>query len=777
MPSTQKERKLGWFRKAALKYAMEGLRKLPMGAMRKELAGADFLHFFGAGTQDSIWEPSTPITQERMYRTREIVYACIRQIVYAFPDAELEIGTESTDGEFDKEDNNDVLDVLKNPNPELDYTTFNWYHLAHWLTTGRSMLWKWRTRSTDLAELWPMPSSWVRVIGVQAPSQDKRLIDHYELQIPNAGGMVDIEPEDMIYMRFPDPNNMIGAVGPLEAAARSLQIDDGREQYLVEMLENVVFPGLILRQTSDFSQSQADDIRAVLKDRIGKGKRGSPLLLSGEGAGAELPTPLSDMDWPGVSNLSETRICAVLGVPATLVGLRSGLQTTGLSGQDVASAEGIFYRGTMRALWNANASAYTMHLLKNGKGEDTNKKFRYNTNNVKAMQPDLQLMSSSVSAISGTGLIYVNEARKMLGLPVDPKREGKVLMPMGVTEVTIGEEQNPPTPPTGEAGAGHETPPSKPKTPPPTEGAGEETEVPEGGVATGQNGQGKALQVSKGGPGSGNFGHAGRPGEVGGSSSSGGTDSDSESDASRGRGKPAKQDAETTDTMEDWRGNKVTLNKPAKFGHDVLAILGMGDKAQPEIFTDAQHITETNLALKECGEHLLSMRDHIPAFKKLPPLNKLQMTLMPPEARGRFGVYQYGSRHSAVQISATPSAKAPVIGKGNWNVCDDITRAGGRGAVSSAATFRHELGHHVWGVSGPELAPKVASPGIRAEFVAAYKSVGKTGMCSQVSGYSGRNVREGFAESFAAYTHPGYKNGLPSPIHEFFLRHFPKKGR
>jgi hypothetical protein len=82
---------------------------------------------------------------------------------------------------------------------------------------------------------------------------------------------------------------------------------------------------------------------------------------------------------------------------------------------------------------------------------------------------------------------------------------------------------------------------------------------------------------------------------------------------------------------------------------------------------------------------------------------------------------------------------------------------------------RHEFGHHVH----LNMISHVAS----ADWENVYHSVGGNAFFKRhVSIYSGKNIREAFAESFSVYTHPKYREGtLPDEVERYFKRNFPRR--
>lgn len=88
--------------------------------------------------------------------------------------------------------------------------------------------------------------------------------------------------------------------------------------------------------------------------------------------------------------------------------------------------------------------------------------------------------------------------------------------------------------------------------------------------------------------------------------------------------------------------------------------------------------------------------------------------------------------------------------------------------------LRHELGHHVQYMLGRKQRKEWdklvdANPGVLSK-ISRYAQV-ETEPDAQTAKYS-----EGFAESFAAYTHPEYKAQLPEPIHQFLEKNVGKRG-
>jgi hypothetical protein len=153
-------------------------------------------------------------------------------------------------------------------------------------------------------------------------------------------------------------------------------------------------------------------IKAKFDSILGQGKRFSTTVMSGD-VNVQMPVPLQDLDWHGLSNLSESRICAIFGVPPTIAALRVGLENAPYSKID--SAIQIFYRDTMVPIWRDIADFLTKVLIDDEFGTDTSLSFRFDLKKVRQLQEDRDEESIRLRGEWNDGLVTRNEARELLG--------------------------------------------------------------------------------------------------------------------------------------------------------------------------------------------------------------------------------------------------------------------------------------------------------------------------------------------------------------------------
>ena len=212
---------------------------------------------------------------------------------------------------------------------------------------------------------------------------------------------------------FPNPADPNSGLAPLQAAQRDVQTDEERTDYFIEMLTNSRQPGMILYQPDGWSEPEKQEARALVLNGLGRGQRGRPLFLSGEGAKAEMLNGMKQLDWPGLSNLSETRICSAFGVAPILIGLRAGLEHATYS--NYIEAKRATYQTTLRPLWALLDRMHTKALLTDESAAGSRLEVYSDLSQIPALQEDEDRISERAINQYKAGLIDIHEARALIG--------------------------------------------------------------------------------------------------------------------------------------------------------------------------------------------------------------------------------------------------------------------------------------------------------------------------------------------------------------------------
>lgn len=398
------------------------------------------------------WGSLSTKEQEEAYRNYALVRACVNLIVSAFQRAPLQVGTMDETGGFTPDPtgrNHWALRLLRRPNPEMTGIDVTQRDIANLLLTGSSYLWKWRSRMGKVVELWPLPTHWVTAKSLKSIDPDpasadkRRTISHYVIKIGGSGKGIPVATTDMVHRQYADPSSLTKSCGPFEAAYRPFKLDNDRANFFAELLENLYVPGPVMAQDEEPSLDQMRELKEALRDRIGPGKRGSPLFLWGKGARLDMKTPLTDLDWEGFSSLNESGICAAFGTPPLLVHARVAQKNTPLSSPSVKAASQVFYENTMEPLWIYSQESWTRELLLE-EGEDETACMRHDTSKVEALHPDRDKVAAEVKDAVQASVMTLADGQRRLGLEPDPAFEGVYLLPLSMSPWKPGEEGSPP---------------------------------------------------------------------------------------------------------------------------------------------------------------------------------------------------------------------------------------------------------------------------------------------------------------------------------------------
>lgn len=372
---------------------------------------------------DEIWSQRAVRDLETVVKTQLLVYVCITKLAATASEAPLRVGSETGDGWKDQPDH-PLQELFNAPNSLMSNADLTYHAIAHLMLTGESYIWKWRNAAGFPFELWPVPTSWVKpepngwsvYQGANKPRQF----------VPSS---------DMVVTFLPDPTNPKRGLSPLRATLKDVQLDDERTDYTMEMLVNTPSPGMIFSQPESWEPEQMDDVRKRLSSGLRRGKRGLATFISGEGVKAEAQTPMKDLDWKGLSNLGEARVCAAFGVPPILVGLRVGLESATYSNYEVA--EKAFYRGTMSALWKRLDGAFTRGFIIGEPGmAETGIEVYCDTTGVRGLREEADKIAARAGQMLSSGIITRNEAREMCELEALDDAHGNVfLLPMNLIEI------------------------------------------------------------------------------------------------------------------------------------------------------------------------------------------------------------------------------------------------------------------------------------------------------------------------------------------------------
>ena len=366
-----------------------------------------------------------------------IAYACTRLIATSANEPTLRTGRVEEEG-FQAIPT-DQESVVKAPAPYVSYSQMIEQIVFALYSQGEAFLIKQRNTAGTVINLIPV------AIGSCSVTVDttNALAPYRAFTISGKS----YAPHDVVFFRFPDPSNPWRGLSPLVSAARSIALDAEQSEYQMSMLKNTSVAGAVVTTDRELDQEQLDLLAKKLASATGGTRRGHFLVLSGGGADYKETRPLSDLDWHGLSNLTESRICMAFGVPPALVGARVGIESTPLSSASLEPVQRVFWRQTMVPLLYSIAEVLTRDLLQEEGLEDL--VFDFDLSTVSALQDDQAKMGEQAVRLFSGGLVTRDEARALVEYAPMPDLSGPVIsLSNSATEQTV--ESAPIATPTGE---------------------------------------------------------------------------------------------------------------------------------------------------------------------------------------------------------------------------------------------------------------------------------------------------------------------------------------
>ena len=220
--------------------------------------------------------------------------------------------------------------LLANPNPFYDGDTLTKAFLLSWFLDGNAYVRKVRSTLRAVVRLWFVPHWQMR------PRWDFTgrgpFITHYEWTPSDGGAPEDLAVEDVIHLRVGlDPRDPRLGLSPIKAALREVLTDEEAATFSAFILGNMGVPGGVIAPKSTEFPPKPEDIAEMKKymSTAFTGKnRGKWMVLGAPTEVSQFGFDPNRLMLGPLRDISEERICAMIGVPAAVVGFGAGLQQT-----------------------------------------------------------------------------------------------------------------------------------------------------------------------------------------------------------------------------------------------------------------------------------------------------------------------------------------------------------------------------------------------------------------------------------------------------------------
>jgi len=363
------------------------------------------------------------------------VAAAVGYVARNFPEAPAVILTDLPDSEPEIVQGHPMAELLHRPNSHHSGTVLWMALLSDFLIAGNAYLIKLRNEAGVPVELWWAPSS---TIEPEADPRDPTVfIKHYKYE--PGGGSILYDPSEIVHLRngIALGNNRKGK-GALGSALREIFTDDEAANFTATILRNLGVPGVILSPDGDVTvdPEERKQIRARWNREFGGDNRGGLMVASGKTKVTRLSFTPQELNMQAIRDIPESRIAALLGIPAAVVGLLVGLKQTAV-GATLAEYRELAFENGIIPLQRLIAEQLDVQLLRDF-SPDPSMRTAFDLRNVRVLQEDENRRHERLRQDVSAGLLTRADFKRGVGLKPDPS-DDVYLIPMSTVEVPVGE--------------------------------------------------------------------------------------------------------------------------------------------------------------------------------------------------------------------------------------------------------------------------------------------------------------------------------------------------
>lgn len=299
--------------------------------------------------------------------------------------------------------------LLNNPNPAFSPQDF-FELLSAWQQLSGEAYAKQVKVDNITKELWPVSPDRIAPIESEDPT---KLIGGYEIQDKNGKKTTSPEftPENVISFRFLDPANPIKGIGPLQVAAKAVDIDIQQLEWNMQAMSNRG----ILDGVFTFAERLDADVYTTIKAKIkelfqGKNNARDIGVIGSNAKYQRLSLTPAEMDFITSRKFNREEIFIIFGVPPQLAGVMESSTFNNFN-----TARVIFWETTLIPILNDLANTLN-RALKEELGDGF--KIAYDLTNIPALKKDGKEKAETAKIYSemGVPMEKLNEMFK-LGVP------------------------------------------------------------------------------------------------------------------------------------------------------------------------------------------------------------------------------------------------------------------------------------------------------------------------------------------------------------------------
>ena len=347
------------------------------------------------------WTQYTNAEALNAYRRTVWLYACIRLRADNISSVPWVVEKRKGD-QWEQDDSHELAELLDRPNRDMDFKSMI-KMAVYWLDLSGDSWWsKVRDGGGRVRELWPLLPDKVDVI----PGQD-RLVDAYKYY--RQGRPKTIAADDMAHLRYTAPGDIYFGLSPLQAAAKSVDIDQEASKFQKISLQNHGMPPGLFEGPDDLSVEQYEQAKEWVDDQSGPEHSRKPWILGGFKFQSMGQSP-HELDFMESRKHTREEICAAYAVPPPLVGIYDNATLA-----NIQTSRRIFWLEGLIPVLREIEGQFNLQLARE---YGTDVRITYDISNVEALAEDDTAKIEKASKLWSMG-IPLTEINRLLELGLE----------------------------------------------------------------------------------------------------------------------------------------------------------------------------------------------------------------------------------------------------------------------------------------------------------------------------------------------------------------------
>lgn len=408
------------------------------------VAKAAAMMWGGATGASWLWTPQSRFDYAREVgsgTSSSIVVAVLGWMARTFPEAPVQVIEIDAEGQRKPIVGHGMPRLLERPNPFYSGPLLQMATIMDWAADGNAYWIKRKNVYGEPVQLWWAPS-WT--MEPKYPEDGSVFITHYEYK-PDSKTTIRLDPSEVVHFRYGmDPNNSRKGLSPLKAVLKEIFTDEEAANMTAALMRNMAIPGVVISPkdgTFKIDEPAAEQMADTFARKFGSERRGKPMITNGPVDVKVLSFSPEQMTLRDLRRVPEERVSAVFGVAAIVAGLGAGLDRATFS--NMAEAREAAYEGNMIPTQRLIAADLRLQLLPDFEGEREDVGVEFDLSRVRVLQPDQDKLAERQNRMVMGGWAMVSDARRSMGLPVDPERDDIFLRPLQLMPVPAADAGNP----------------------------------------------------------------------------------------------------------------------------------------------------------------------------------------------------------------------------------------------------------------------------------------------------------------------------------------------